>query len=168
MNLITKIILWPKPMFFLANLISARKYVVVGDSMEWSLSRNRRILVSKLFYRFNKPSRGNIVLVRDPEEPTRELIKRVVGLPGETIDIKSGEVFIDGCSLDEPYILQLDYGLNVPAKSWLLTEDEYLVLGDNRDQSRDSRTFGPVSCELIVGKAWLCCWPPKSWGILIH
>jgi signal peptidase I len=126
--------------------------------MEPALRDGQYLLVNKLAYKFSHPRRGDIVVFPSPQDRRRVLIKRIVGLPGEEVAIVSGQVYINGVALDEPYILKANAN-----GSWgprVLGPNEYLVLGDNRDNSNDSRSFGPISEEDIIGKAWFSLWPP--------
>jgi signal peptidase I len=103
-------------------------------------------------------------VLHPPSNMGEDYIKRVVGLPGERIEVRDGKVWVDGVVLEEPYIsTSPNY-----SESWDLGEGEYVVLGDNRNNSDDSHKWGPLSEEDIVGKAWLCYWPPEQWGLVEH
>lgn len=131
---------------------------VDGHSMEPTLHDGQYLMVNKLAYRLGQPARGDIVVFPSPQDGGRALIKRVIGLPGEEIYISDGQVYINGARLMEPYLADTrslgDWGPTV------LKEGEYLVLGDNRNNSNDSRNFGPVQKEALIGKAWFSIWPP--------
>lgn len=140
-------------------------YRVVGFSMTPTLENDQFLVVNKLGYRLHEPQRGDIVVLRDPRDPERKLIKRLVGLPGETVEIRRGQVYIDEQKLDEPYIASPgQYSLSPT----VLSADHYFVLGDNRNNSSDSHNWGAFPGERIVGKAWLSYWPPSLWGIVPH
>jgi signal peptidase I len=147
----------------LINLFLAQATRVYGSSMEPSLHTDQRLVVEKLTYRLHDPRRGDVVVLRVPERGPELLIKRVIALPGETIEIRDGNVYIDGTALPEPYLSQQTYGqfgpLQVPA-------GEVFVLGDNRGASNDSRIFGPVPESRIVGRAWVSYWPPHDLGFV--
>lgn len=123
----------------------------------------------RIIYLLHPPQRGDIVVFEPPiGRPEKPYIKRVIGLPGETVSIRDGSVFVDGARLDEPY-------LGMTATNWqgkpegfelVVPEGHYFVLGDNRNNSTDSRSFGPVSVDDILGKAWLSYWPTNHLGIL--
>ena len=135
-----------------ADLIRSRRIRVAGHSMEPTLIENDLLLVSRRFPDRGRPARGDIVLFHDPLMGVDD-IKRVCGLPGELVELVGGALIIDGASLNEPYAsARASGGTNRAA--WSLSEDEYIVLGDNRDDSRDSRAFGPVHRSVIVGRAW--------------
>jgi len=134
---------------------------VYGQSMEPNLHTDERLVVEKLSYRFHGPRRGDIVVLHDPSGGPELLIKRVVGLPGERISMSDGRVYIDGVALVEPYLSQDTLG---SGKSWLVPPLTVFVMGDNRNASRDSRVFGPVSLDQIVGRALFRYWPPTEVG----
>ena len=139
-------------------LFLAQATRVEGFSMEPTLYGHQRLIIEKISYRFHEPKRGDIVVLQVPGFDEL-LIKRVVGLPGDRIEIKNGVVYINGTPLDEPYVNGVARG-NYP----LLTVPEgyIFVMGDNRNNSNDSRSFGPVAIENIVGRAWMRYWPlPK-------
>jgi signal peptidase I len=140
-------------------------YMVVGHSMDTTLEDEQYLVVSKLAYRLHDPQRGDIIVFRDPKSSDRKLIKRVIGLPGEVLEIRQGQVFIDQQQLDEPYITNPGR-YSVPPTP--IPADHYYVLGDNRNNSSDSHNWGTLSSERIVGKAWLSYWPPHVWGLVSH
>jgi signal peptidase I len=145
----------------LINVFLAQSTIVWGQSMEPSLHQNQRLLMEKVGYRWHGPQRGDIVVLPDPAGGPIPLIKRVVGLPGERVTIADGRVFIDGIPLDESYLTQVTQG---GGHSWLVPPLHVFVLGDNRGNSRDSRYFGPVPIETIIGHAVFRYWPPNEFG----
>lgn len=136
---------------------------VYGQSMEPNLHTNERLVVEKLSYRFHGPRRGDVVVLRDPGGSPELLIKRVIGLPGERITIANGSVFVDGVLIEEPYLDQETRG---SGRSWIVPPFTVFVLGDNRSASRDSRIFGPVHLDEILGRALVRYWPPGEVGVL--
>lgn len=134
--------------------------VVEGQSMEPNLADGQRLLVNKLAYRFGEPQRGDIVVIDSPRGTSEKLIKRIVGMPGEEIELRQGRVYIDGRLLEEFYHPRV--GMR-PYPPTVIAPDHYFLLGDNRDHSGDSRVWGPVHSEMIVGRAWLSLWPPERW-----
>lgn len=133
-------------------------YVIHGRSMEPTFRDSERLLISKFAPRFEELHRGDIVIFNHPDEPGKRLIKRVIGLPGETIRIEDGYVFVNGARIDEPYLDEkLHDFYNMRALD--LDADHYFVLGDNRDISNDSRRMGPISRDAIVGKALVLFYP---------
>ncbi len=143
--------------YTLLNLATPLRQVE-GNSMEPNFHDGQRLFINRVVYMIGKPQRGDVVVIRNPKHADGEdLIKRIVGLPGEAIEIIEGKVFINDKPLDEPYIEAL---LKRPgAKTWTLGPDEYFVLGDNRNNSNDSYDFGPIKRETIVGRAWISYWP---------
>jgi signal peptidase I len=147
---------------FLMIYFVAQATVVHGQSMEPNLHTDQRIIIEKLSYRFDMPDRGDVVVI-DIEDFDLPLIKRVVGLPGETIEIKDNHVFINGKLLQEEYLpimRQQNYG------PFLIPEDHIFVMGDNRNVSNDSRFFGPIHEDQILGRAWVSYWPPEDFGLV--
>jgi signal peptidase I len=150
----------------LINLLLAQATRVFGQSMEPNLHSDQRVVVEKISYsewfRLRGPQRGDVVVFRI--SPNSDLlIKRVIGLPGDRIEIREGQVLINGELLDEPYLSQPTYGDYGPADVPPL---HIFVLGDNRGFSNDSRAFGPLSLESVIGRAWFSYWPPDQWGFL--
>ena len=130
---------------------------VDGPSMKPTLYTDERMAVTRFTYYFKSPQRGDIVVTKFPQD-NRNYVKRIIGLPGETLEIKEGKLYIDGAVLDEPYILEPihdDYG---PIE---IAEGKYMVMGDNRNDSRDSRyiNIGPLEEKMIVGKSQYVVWP---------
>jgi signal peptidase I len=152
--------------YCLVNLATAR-YVVEGASMAPNFSSDQFIIVSRLAYLLGSPSRGDVIVFHNPQDPSHDFIKRVIGLPGEAVQIADGKVYIDGAPLDEPYVAELCQNHRCD-NTWTLDADHYFVLGDNRSHSHDGHSFGPLDRSLIIGKAWIRYWPPTDWGIIPH
>jgi signal peptidase I len=141
-------------------------FYVKGASMEPNFYDNEYLIIDEITYRFSEPNRGDIVVFKYPNNPKQYFIKRVVGLPGERVKIENSQVYIgkdsDGMEpLREDY-LPGDIETNLPLRGYsnvVLEENEYFLLGDNRDQSLDSRVFGPVDRGFIIGRTWLRGWP---------
>jgi signal peptidase I len=147
--------------FLIVNAATSR-FLIKSVSMLPNLREGEFVIVDKVSYAFGSPQRGDIVVFALADEAD-DLIKRVIGLPGETIEISDGTVYIDGRPLAEPYAVPSP-GSVFPARR--LGADEYFVMGDNRVDSRDSRAFGPIQRQSIVGRAWIIYWPPAHWGII--
>lgn len=140
-----------------------QQFVVQQMSMIPTLEEGQRIFVNKTAYIFRSPERGDIIVFKRSPESANEipLIKRVIGLPGEVIEIESGIVYVDGYPLEEPYIRsQPRYAL----RKLTIPEENYFVLGDNRNYSKDSHEGWTVPEGNIIGKAWISIWPPETWG----
>lgn len=138
---------------------------VEGNSMNPLLSDQERIFINKFVYHFEPIDRGDVVVFWYPLDRSKSFIKRVVGLPGETIQIRKGDVYIDGKELSDQYVPPnyLDGSEYGPLK---IPRGEYFVMGDHRDSSNDSRVFGPVPRSLIYGKAVFAYWPVDHIGSL--
>jgi signal peptidase I len=152
--------------YALVDLASARFYVD-GPSMEPNFVTGQRVIVSRVNYLLGRPQRGEIIVFDSPDRPNVDppLIKRLIGMPGETVEIRDSLVYINGEQLDEPYINE-PCTRNCENRSWTLGADEYFVMGDNRNRSRDSRSFGPIKRSHVIGEALIRYWPPEDWGLL--
>ncbi len=146
----------------LIHLFLAQATRVYGQSMEPTLHTNDRIIVEKVTYRFRPPQRGDIVVVQ-VYEGSQPLVKRIVGLPGEEIAIRNGRVYINGQPLEEPYLREPTLGYLPPTR---IPPMHYYVLGDNRNGSSDSRVFGPIPRDRILGRALFRYWPPNAIGFV--
>jgi len=150
-------------LFLAINAISARVRVD-GFSMRPTLEDGEFVLVSKMSYLLGKVDRGDIIVFHFPMNPDEELIKRVIGLPGDHISVQAGVVSVNGQVINEPYIA------STPAYSgeWDVLAGELFVLGDNRNNSNDSKDWGLLPLEKVVGKAVVIYWPPPLWNVLEH
>jgi signal peptidase I len=150
-------------LYFGINAVSARVRVD-GFSMNPTLQNGEYILVNRLAYKTGEPNRGDIIVFSFPADEGQDLIKRVIGLPGETIKIGDGMVTINDQELQEPYIAQdpLYFG------EWTVPDGYLFVLGDNRNDSRDSHQWGLLPLENVIGKSVLIYWPPPEWKIINH
>ena len=145
-------------------------FFIPSESMEPTLKPDDRVLVNKLSYHLHPIHRGDIVVFKRPPseagDPTiKDLIKRVIGLPGETIEERDGQVFINGQQLNEPY-LPAGTRRPPPCRRTIVAPDQYFVMGDNRTNSKDSRFIGAIPEILIVGRAFVRVWPLSSIGLL--
>ena len=142
---------------------SIQSCLVVGPSMEPTVESSQRLLINKVEYVIHAPQRGDIIVFQPPDKAQPDYIKRVIGLPGDTVEVRSGHVYVNGKILDEPYIKAAP---NYTFAVQKLAEDSYFVLGDNRNNSNDSHNGWTIPRESIVGKAWLRIWPPNDWGVI--
>jgi signal peptidase I len=150
-------------LFVSINLVSAR-IRVDGASMEPTLVSGEYVVVDRVSYRLGSPQRGDIIIFHYPLNPKEEYIKRVIGLPGDEVEVKNNAVYVNGQLLDESYLkITTDY-----AGTWRVPESRLFVLGDNRNNSSDSHDWGTVPMDYVVGKAILVYWPPPSWGLIDH
>jgi len=143
-------------------------FVVEGSSMYSTLETGDRVFVNKLSYRLHDPNRGDVVVLHQLSGvSTRDLIKRVIGLPGETVEVRNCSVLVDGRILNEPY---LDPGVVTPTNcggdytlDGVVPEDHVFVMGDNRGGSQDSRILGTISEDDLIGRAFVVFWPRSNW-----
>ena len=174
-------------LIFLGLQFSIQNYRVEGSSMRSTLEEDQHVLVNKLvylrfdpqdlaalllfvdidreelMYPFHRPRRGEVIVFHFPLDPSRDFVKRVIGTPGQTVEIREGQVSVDGVAIDEPYITHPDNRSMAPVE---VPPNSYFVLGDNRPGSNDSRDWGPVSIDQIIGRAWLSYWPLDRFHIL--
>ncbi len=151
------------------RMFIAQPFIVSGASMENTFHSGEYLIVDQLTYTFNEPKRGDVVIFRYPKDPSKFFIKRIIGLPGDTVTIDGSTVTItneshpNGFTWDESYIKSMDKGSYVTEE---LGDREYFVMGDNRDQSSDSRIWGVLQEERIVGRAYMRLFPPKELDFL--
>lgn len=159
----TKIIIVSLAIILPIRYYLVQPFFVKGASMEPSFETGDYLLIDEISYRFNGPKRGDVIVFRYPENPSQFFIKRIIGLPGETVEIKNGAVKVYngdsplGIELEELYLDEFQE--TIGSESVNLKDGEYYVLGDNRFQSSDSRRWGPVPVENITGRAWVRLWP---------
>jgi signal peptidase I len=170
---------------FLVIQTSIQNFKVEGSSMQPTLEGGQYLLVNKLVYlrmdqdrlsrmmpfwsvtsgeqsfAVHPPRRGEVIVFHFPRDPSRDFVKRVIGVPGDTVEIRNGMVMVNGQVLDEPYLTSLD---NSSMSRVTIGEGEYFVLGDNRRGSNDSRNWGTVPEVNILGKVWIIYWPLSQWG----
>lgn len=151
------------------RMFIAQPFIVSGASMAETFHTGEYLIVDQVSYYLNDPSRGDVIIFRYPRDPSKYFIKRVIGLPGETITIEDSQVMIknadypEGFYLDEPYVRSM----RTPERTeQILGSREYFVMGDNRDESSDSRAWGVLQKERIVGRAFLRLFPPTAVEVL--
>jgi signal peptidase I len=138
---------------------------VEGTSMQPGLRDQDRLYIDKFFFRFEKISRGDVIVFHYPRDPEKSYIKRVIALPGDSIFIDHGRVWVNGEPLDEPYVPRR-YLDTRSMPEILIPSGDYFVMGDHRSISSDSRDFGPVDRDLIYGKATFIYWPADNMGVV--
>lgn len=158
--------------FLVVYFFLVRPHQVRGESMYPSLNDMEYLLTDKVSYRIGVPRRGDIIVFRAPVVPSEDYIKRIIGLPGERVSVKDGHVYINGEVLREDYLPENlvtsgSFFLG-EGKEITVPDDEYVVMGDNRPNSADSRRFGTIKRKKIVGRAWVLYWPPSHAGVIRH
>ena len=155
--------------FLIITYVGQRTHVS-GDSMKNTLNDGDHLIVDKITYRMREPVRYDIIVFPFRYKENTFYIKRIIGLPGETVQIAGGEIYIDGEVLKESYGREMIRDPGMAESPIQLEEDEYFVLGDNRNESSDSRdpSVGVIHRDEIVGRAWLRIWPLNKFGILKH
>lgn len=153
--------------FVLAQVVRTyvvQPFVIPTGSMEPTIAISDRVLVNKFLYRFQDPVPGDIVVFDDPTGETPALIKRVIAVPGQTVDIRDGQVLIDGTPIDEPYVHGKDTAPGGVALPYTVAEGEVWLMGDNRPNSKDSRWLGPQPFTALRGVAFATYWPMERIG----
>jgi len=140
-------------------------FPVIGDSMEPNLHWGQQLLTNKTAYHFHEPQRGDVIILRPPFNPEVGFIKRLIAVPGDTIEIKEYAVYVNGSKLHEPYIKQPPT-YTFPRQR--IPENEYFVLGDNRNDAFDSHVGWTVPRQDIIGKVWFSIWPPSQGELVTH
>jgi signal peptidase I len=170
---------------FLAMRAVVQNFKVEGTSMEPTLHHNQFLIINKAIYTridgnpleqlagadnglqprflFGEPARGDIVVFRFPAQPEKDFIKRIIAVPGDSVEVRGGRVLLNGEVQDEPYIRD---GASYDRPAQVVPSGQYFVLGDNRPNSSDSHVWGFVPADNLVGKAWFAYWPPSDWGPL--
>ena len=171
-------------LLFIGIQFAVQTYQVEGASMYPTLAQGQYLLVNKVIYRhlsvgetvdisahkggesqgsrifpFQPPQHGEVVVFNAPDDPTRDFVKRVMGVPGDTVEIRNGRTYVNGKRLQEDYAELDDFD---EMEEFIVPANSYFVMGDNRRQSNDSRDWGPVPLEHIVGRAWVRYWPPHE------
>lgn len=155
--------------YLIITYVGQRTYVS-GSSMENTLSNGDNLIVDKITYRFRDPKRFDIIVFPFRYEENTYYIKRIIALPGETVQVSDGKIYIDGEVLNESYGREVMQSAGLAEEPVTLGEDEYFVLGDNRNDSMDSRdpNVGLIHRKEIIGRAWVRIWPLDKIGILRH
>lgn len=158
--------------FIVLYQVAGQPHIVSGSSMEPNFEDKEFILTQKVSYYLQAPQRGDVVVFHYPLDPQFDYIKRIIAIPGDTAKIQDGDVFINGKRLQEPYLAARTYtsgGAFLPMdKDYTVPANNYLVMGDNRERSSDSRIWGLVPAKNIVGKAFFRYWPPQRIGLITH
>ena len=152
---LVKTAIWVSVILYLLHSFVVQPFIIQGDSMKPNLNSHSYVLVNKLIYRFNTPRRGEVIIFQNPLDLSTDFAKRIIGLPNETITIENNKIYVNGKKLDEPYLsenIQTKLPSGILKKTYVIPSNQYFVLGDNRDNSNDSRDFGPIQLDTIVGR----------------
>lgn len=157
--------------FAIMYIFLFQPHQVRGSSMLPNFYNGEYLLTNKITYRFSPPKRGEVVVFKSPENTQYDYIKRIIGLPGDKLEVKNQDFYINGQKINESSYLspaiksQPGYYLT-EGKEITIPDNHYFVVGDNRQNSSDSRDFGPISRNSIIGKAWFMYWPPGKIGLI--
>lgn len=167
---ITKMVVFVLLAAFILRSFLIQPFVVDGQSMEPNFQNQEYLIVEKLSYKLHQPQRGDVIVFRAPSNPEYDYIKRIIALPGETVTVKMGQIYINGNELEENYLSKGEKTLIGSDEKMTLERtlgaNEYFVLGDNRDHSSDSREFGVLAEKMIIGRAWVSVYPWEFFGTI--
>lgn len=157
-------------LFIVVYLFILQPNEVRGQSMDTTFHDGEYILTSKLAYKFGEPIRGDVVVFKSPEDEEVDFIKRIIGIPGDKVKIQSGEVYVNGKRLMEDYIQHpsnpIEGGFLVDGQEVSIPDGQLFVMGDNRPRSSDSRAFGPIPIQSIIGKVFFRYFPANRLGTI--
>ncbi len=167
---ILQIIFFALAIFLFVYLLILQPHKIKGGSMEPNFRDGEFLLTDKVSYRFNKPKRGDVVVFQAPPNNQDEYIKRIIGLPGEELTIQRGKIYIDNKLIEEKYLdpasVTKSGNFSAEGKVIKIPENTFFVIGDNRDHSYDSRSWGVIEKNKITGRAWFVYWPPQKAGLI--
>ena len=144
--------------------VATQNFRIEGASMLPTMHEGQYLIINKLAYMLDEPERGDIIVLHFPNDRSRDFIKRIIGLPGDEILIQNGQVIVNDVVLAEPYIQD-----KTPQnQAWIVPEDQFFVMGDNRPNSSDSRNWSYLPRTDIIGQAWVVYWPPEDWQLVPH
>ncbi len=149
--------------FLVVNTLTGR-FRIEGSSMEPNLHDGEYVIIDRISYVLHQPERGDVIVFIPPNND-KDYIKRVIGLPGDTVEVRDGQVIVNGQTLNEPYLASPTNYAYGPAT---IQAGHYFVLGDNRNNSSDSHSWGTIETKAIIGRAWFVYWPPSNWGAVPH
>ena len=153
--------------FAIALLVQAflvKPFTIHQVSMRPTLEEGDRILLNRLVYHFRKPARGDIIVLHSPINADEDLVKRIVGIADDRLSVSGGKLYVNGVAQNEPYLLEQDFDGEMPET--VVPPGDVFVMGDNRNNSGDSRLFGPISTDSIIGGAFVVYWPIGHWKTL--
>jgi len=169
---ILQVVVFAISIFLFIYLLVMQPHKIKGSSMEPNFHDGEYLLTDKVSYRFGDPQRGEVIVFKAPPDFKDEFIKRIIGIPGDQVMVKGGHVYLNDEELVESYLP--DYFITQAGKivaegaAFIVPEGTYLVFGDNRNHSYDSRNFGSIDRDKIVGRAWFVYWPPSQMGVISY
>lgn len=167
---ILQVLIFAVSIFLFIYLLVLQPHKIKGASMEPNFHDGEFLLTDKVTYRFNEPQRGDVVVFKAPPDEANEFIKRIIAVPGERVKVEGGKVFINGQQLTEEYLepglATLSGSVLAEGQEYIVPEGQYVMLGDNRNHSLDSRNIGFIGKEKITGRAWLLYWPINEAGVV--
>ncbi len=168
---ILQVVIFAVAIFLFVYLLVLQPHKIKGQSMDPTFKDGEFLLTDKVTYRFGEPKRGDVVVFKAPPDDHEEYIKRIIGLPGDTVMVQGGKVYVNGQLLNESAYLASTVvtqsgNYAVEGKTITVPEGEYMVMGDNRPHSFDGRNFGPIKKEKFTGRAWVTYWPPQKAGVV--
>jgi signal peptidase I len=167
---ILQVVVFATALFLFMYLLVMQPHKIKGNSMHPNFPDGEYLLTDKVSYRFGEPQRGDVIVFKAPYEDGDEFIKRIIGLPGDTVSVQSGNIYINGTQLEENYLENSIYTVGGTflgeGETETVPPHQYFVLGDNRDYSSDSRSWGFVPVNKITGRAWVIYWPLQNSGTI--
>ncbi len=165
LSLVLEVVVIVVAAFAIAMLVQAfllKPFTIHQISMRTTLEEGDRILLSRLTYHFRDPQSGDVIVFQSPVNQEEDLVKRVVAVAGDTVEIKDGRLYVNGVTQEEPYVLESPF--EGPDLETTIPSGQVFVMGDNRNNSGDSRLFGPIDVDSIIGKAFVVYWPISHWS----
>lgn len=150
---------------FLIIRIGIQNYRIEGQSMEPNFHDGEYLIVNKLAYRLGEYERGDVIVFQYPNDPSKDYIKRIIGLPGDTVEIRDGQLFVNNTQIEEPYLHMPNTRDEPPT---VVEAGHLYVMGDNRPASSDTRSWGQLGQNFVIGQAWLAIWPFDTAGLVKH
>ncbi|MEK7526768.1 MAG: signal peptidase I [Patescibacteria group bacterium] len=168
---ILQVVVFAVAIFLFVYLLVLQPHKIKGQSMDPTFKDSEFLLTDKITYRFGEPKRGDVVVFKAPPDDKDEYIKRIIGLPGDTVKVQGGKVYVNNTLLDEKAYLDTSVVTQpgifaAEGREIKVSQGEYFLMGDNRPHSFDSRNFGPISQEKFTGRAWVSYWPPQKAGVV--
>ena len=166
---ILEVVVFAIGIFFFVYLLIMRPHKIKGQSMHPNFPDGEYLLTQKISYYLREPERGDVIVFKPPISEEDEFIKRVIGLPGDKVEVRNGKVYVNEKELKETYLTDVytaEGQFLAEGEEFIVPDGKYFTMGDNRPHSSDSRSWGPITKKEISGKAWLIYWPPTLAGFI--